>query len=758
MASGRQVEYSLRLNSNASSVLNADAAAANKFDNSMSQVSNTLTRFGIVLGAHAMLEASKEWTQAAADYEVAMLRIKNASIEGMGAFNQQFINSQVDHFKLKLQESADAYGNFLFKIKNANLSNDVQNRLFENLNVVGKVGGIPQEQMDATVRNVGILLGEGVLEARHLRQLSYVHPQIVPFLADALGIKSGQKDEFSALFKTNIDDETAQQKFSQLISSGKLTKLGLNANIILEAFEKYRLSIESKLPETLDTVQSHLNSLSATWERFKNSLVLGQKPELLEFFQSLESSIHWLAEHEEGIIRTGKEILHLVEAYAAWRVAIMALHAPSAILGFLANEQQRLNGVFAVGKDRAVEQIAINQELAVTEEKVISIDEEVIAATTAKTTTLDLFTEAQLANIAATEKLIEVENGLLFSEGSLFRGFGYGEGNATSSGVNKFKSVAEDERLALEAQGLALRGNLTLQEAHTAQASLFSKAEMEATIATGKYNDELTLQNALLAENAEVGRIASANQNILNPYAGTSGKIIGSLSSAVMSVFIAGMAIEVADQLFPHGQVTKTGLTWRDWVSGASTVLSPASWFDSHTANSGIGFGKVHDIAVENAKAEILQNSLNRQSSDLTKHLAPSGNFLYGLLSKSALFNEIDPQDKFGKRQQSNEQVYDLLKKFGFEVPYILDLIEHDEKKQIKVNAGKVPETPKHQLRGNSSNYFTVHIDTMNGINKLEVKEASESQIQNLKQTVGIEVDRMMQEVINDIQVVRTGH
>ena len=179
MASGRQVEYQLRINSNAALVLGQADAAANKFDNSMWQVQKTLASFGVGLGAHFLIDAAKGWTQGAADFEQAMLRIKNASQEGFGEINKTFATDQVDKFKLKLQETADAYGSFLFKIKNAHLDNNTQNRLFENLNVVGKVAAIPQEQMDATVRNLGIMLGEGVLEARHLRQLSYVHPQIV---------------------------------------------------------------------------------------------------------------------------------------------------------------------------------------------------------------------------------------------------------------------------------------------------------------------------------------------------------------------------------------------------------------------------------------------------------------------------------------------------------------------------------------------------------------------------------------------------
>ena len=65
---------------------------------------------------------------------------------------------------------ADAYGNFLFRIKNANLSNDVSNKIFENLQIVGKVGGLTKSQLDAASRNISIMLSEASLK-QDIRQL-----------------------------------------------------------------------------------------------------------------------------------------------------------------------------------------------------------------------------------------------------------------------------------------------------------------------------------------------------------------------------------------------------------------------------------------------------------------------------------------------------------------------------------------------------------------------------------------------------------
>ena len=250
----RNVTYTLNLNSNVGTILAQNEAAAVRMDNTMWQLQKTMSSFGIVLGAHFLINAAKEWTQGAADYEVAMLRIKNASAEGFGLANEQFLINQVDRFKIKLQEGADAYGKFLFFVKNTPYDNNQKNQLFTELNIVGKVGGISQENMDATTNNISKLLTEGILEGRTLRNLSRVHPGLVPFLADALGLKSGQKDAFSGAMN-ETDDETGIQKLSQLISTGKLTKLHLSADALFEAVKKYSESLEGKLPETLNTLQ-----------------------------------------------------------------------------------------------------------------------------------------------------------------------------------------------------------------------------------------------------------------------------------------------------------------------------------------------------------------------------------------------------------------------------------------------------------------------------------------------------------------------
>ena len=679
MASGRQVEYSLKLNSNASSVLQEDTQAANKFDNSMWQVQKTLASFGLGLGAHFLIDAAKDWTQAAADYEQAMLRIKNASHEGLGALNQEFINKQVDNFKLKLQESADAYGNFLFKIKNAGLSNDVSNRLFENLTVVGKVGGIPQEQMDATVRNVGILLGEGVLEARHLRQLSYVHPQIVPYLADALGLKSGEKDEFSGLFKQDISDETAQQKLSQLISSGKLTKLGLNSNIILEAFEKYRLSIENKLPETLDTVQSHLNSLSVTWERFKNSLILDQKSELLQFFHDLENGIHWLVEHEEGIIRIGKNIYELVKLYAEWRIALLALEVPFGIFKFFTGEYERLLRILGLYS----------------------------------TASQSIFGETSRQTLAYRYEAEAI--------------------NEVSTALIRLKDIQSE--------------------------SGFSYIRNSSGDIVGTMSKEEEVAGAGLA--AETGEITTISGGILAALSSTGAIALG-------IVTLTGALIYGFDKLSDSLDKNKKDAKQAEYdaykqESYNYLIRGGISDLNDNAATGGKAIDKYTFLAKRQHEMQgtELENSLEKRLD--------SGKF-----NSKSLLNHVE---EFYKDLYADKNTLDLVTlKQGYRTGeeenrkrnLVYEFLEREqqkfEKEDSESSASKIakkklnlPDEYKH-LRGNSSNYFTVHIDTMNGINAPVFQNTNKQTMEDVKQMVGVEITRNMLEIINDIQVVRNGH
>lgn len=383
------IQYTVSLND--PSVIAAFGRMENSalsFERSISGINSSLSKLGLSLGLREIYEFGKQMVETAANYETSMLRIKNASQDvADGIKNQLFINHEVEAFKLNLQESADAYGHFLFKIKNAGLDPDVTRKLYENILTVSKVSGLPQEEMSATVRNVSIMLGEGILEARHLRQLSYVHPQVLPFLAEEMGLKSGQADKFSALLKHEHDDATMMQKISLLTSSGKLTKSAIPANLLVRAFEDYAKSVQDKLPETLTTIQSGLNEITSMWTKFQAEFVLKEKPELNHLFDDIKGGITWMREHEDGLIKWGGIIANLTKLWIEYKIAMGGIFLLQNGISIL---QNTWNSIFGTQTASIVTQTsataALNKELVLMNinlETLISLQAEAMAGTAA---------------------------------------------------------------------------------------------------------------------------------------------------------------------------------------------------------------------------------------------------------------------------------------------------------------------------------------------------------------------------------------
>lgn len=319
----RSAQYTITLNNQVLNSLEQTEKAALRVDNVMGELNKTMTLFGVAFGASKLIQVGEDFVQASADYEQAMLRIENSSVSAREALkNNLFITTEVDKFKIDLQQSADAYGDFLIKIRNSGLTGDDVRKLHDEVLLISKVTATPQSKMDAAVRDIGIMLGEGVLEARHLRALSYVMPQIIPYIAEELHL--------------------SKQELSGLISSGKLTKSAIDSRLILDAVERYSESLESKLPSSLNTINSELNVLHNYWLRFKNDLVLGDKPELIKFLHDLEDGIKYLSAHSEEIIKIIGGIIELLKLYAEWRLALFALQAPFGIISFFKNEMDRL--------------------------------------------------------------------------------------------------------------------------------------------------------------------------------------------------------------------------------------------------------------------------------------------------------------------------------------------------------------------------------------------------------------------------------
>ena len=682
MASGRQVDYDLRLNSNAAQILNRDSAAAAKFDNSMWQVQKTLASVGLGLGAHFLIDAAKDWTQAAADYETSMLRIKNASHEGFGVLNQDFIKKQVETFKIGLQESADAYGKFLFFVRNAPYSNDTLNRMYTDILTVSKVAGLPQESIDAAINNTAKMLSEGILEGRTLRQLSRVHAPLIPFLADAMGLKSGVKDEFSAIINNDsMDEKTMNQKLSFLISSGKLTKAALDPSVLIKAWDEYAKSVQEKLPETLNTIQSHLNELSNTWLNFKNSMVLDQKPELTNFFHDLENGIHWLSEHEEQIISTAKDIFQIVKMYAEWRLALMALQAPLSIIGFFTKEYERLSSITGAYS-------SLSNSLFGTIEK----------------QTLAYRYEAQSINEVSTAliRLKDIQNE---------QGFGYvrdSKGNIVGT-LSKEEEVLGSSAAAETGEISIVTGGILEALSSTGAIALgIAALTVGAVIGLNKVKDAIDESNKREKEQDERNRQTEIyNKNFH--------KIMSDLTT-------------VKD---PTGKVHyQTNISNYDFLQGAFEDTRGTLFEKSLEGRFNIGDYKFKNLIAEHSK-EIF--------SDLGK-------------SKDALLLGTLPDSSTD--DSKNSIVYQFLE----------DELNKIKKEDLNTtekskNANKLIDSQKtNHLKGNSTTNINIHINELNGMKNSTFKEVDGVTINQVKNEVGIEITRMMLEIINDSQIVRSSH
>ena len=285
--------------------------------------------------ANQIISFGKDAVQGAADYEVAMMRIKNVSKStAEGLANISFINSEVDKLKIPLQDAADAYGTFLVRIANSGLAGDQVRKLHDEILSIAKVTGATPGKMDAAVLDIGKMLAEGVLEARTLRQLERVFPQITPFIAKDLGLGAHVLDKITS---DKTEESTATQLLSRMESSGKLTKAAINSKVLLQSIDEYYDTIKEKIPESTKTIQSQINELGNDWVRFKNDLVFDNITELRELFDTLKSGIKYLKDNEDTIIKFGKAFLSLGKIYLEYRATMLLVNAAQATYyGFMA--------------------------------------------------------------------------------------------------------------------------------------------------------------------------------------------------------------------------------------------------------------------------------------------------------------------------------------------------------------------------------------------------------------------------------------
>lgn len=851
--SNRQATYTIKLNNQVIQSLEQTEKAALRVDGVMGELNRTMSMFGLAFGAGYVINLGKEWVHTAADYEQSMMRIKNASENAMeGLKNQFFIKDLVDRLKIDLDRAVEDYGSFLFKIKNANLGKDKENRLFEQLASVSKVAGLSTTELQSTTRNIAILLGEGVLEARHLRALSYSHPQLIPFLADELGLKDNQRDQFSNLLKHSeqqAEEESKLQKFSQMISSGSLTKLGLPADLILGAMDRYYNSIKDKIPETLTLVNASINDLENSWLNFKQNLVLGDKPEVVGFINSLNDGVKYLTEHSSEISKLAGDIGNLIKLYAGWRIGLMALQAPFGIVGFFRNETQRLTSTFGLYIPKVNEAALANEKLAATQTQLIVDNEAYVASQTLATEAdmrrflgieelniainqntasqavqMEMFTESTVGRVGgeqslnmklrileeeriaqsqfANQELLAIEESFIAKKEAILLAdrhkYGYNvfqqktQYNAEVAALNQ-QMIIDQQRVKSEliyieteyqAKVAELRqaGFMQQQVLGAKQLLLFE----EVTVAGVEANTKIASAAKIAADEAAAAWTASAaeseaawiatsaaisglpiNMGAVAASARTSagalvGRTAGLLSSAIMPVFIAGMAAQVGLMFLGKGKVSGDEIGFREFLEdwgGLKTYLSLGT-LETHSERIRKENEKLDKLSAGYDKMGNLMSFNNYMYSGkagLAK-LKPEGHELLDMLSVYPEFlNKLNPVDKYGKILETNVELYDVIKRVIPNLPFLIDSGDvtagapTTSKKDSKSATDLAKATTR--LRGNS--VTNIHISWtggMNGMTNPVFKVNNMADMKEIEETVGTILVKKLTDAVNDAQ------
>ena len=252
------------------------------------------------------------------------------------------------------------------------------------------------------------------------------------------------------------------------------------------------------------------------------------------------------------------------------------------------------------------------------------------------------------------------------------------------------------------------------------------------------------------------------------------------IQGGLMNVFIAGMALEVATSLFPKGKFTgkEVGI-WDFLPNGNASSIGHESkisrtiekdmeemkyspeWFKEMQNKKFLGLksDKYHEDLYEN---------LYDKSKGVFK-LDPTGNDLLFELQKLQetkgdefgidVIGTVLGRDSHGNikiKEGQNEEIYDAFNKY-FKSPYLSEkqsdfnmADEHDKK------YGKTPKLAGHEhIKGNSSNYITVRIDNLHGVEKMTVEVSGNNFNENeFKKNVGEAVTKILTDAVNDASII----
>lgn len=638
--SNRSVTYTLNLNSNVITALNHHEQAALRLDGTMQQLNSTIENIGIGIAIKKTAELVKEVVHGASEMEVALLRIKNVSNSTyQGLLNKTFIRDEVNKFKIDLFEATDAYGEFLTMVRGSGLASSEIRKLHDEVLTIGKVTGISNGQMDASVRNIGKLLEQGTLESKHLRPLTYQLSGLMPYIAKELGV-------------TN-------QQLEKSLSSGALTRSAIDSRILLSAIENYSKDLEPKLTESLQTIESSVNSAKNEWLDFKNSLVFQMKPELQSLLSSLTNTVHWLNQHKDAVKRVVETLGYAIKIYVSWRALMLSVNLING--AFLSTTVLRTNSILA----QSAATTSLNGQIGLLN---INLETLIALQTAAAVSAGNMLTAQQAVNLAMYNQL-----GLT----SMTPGMGLGlAGAANNSAINSLKSSIS----------AALTG--------TVLAVGISWLSLEALEG---------LNNAL-----------GGNKNT-----GDEG-------------YKFSWTDMFKDPTFEKAKRAGASQANHDFLQGIinEKYLKKGTLFPADGEN-------IYDLI------KLAQQSINKGSNPY----------------KFDLIKSLIGYDKYGNLlPHKNEDLWEKMIGLGYNLGKNLWL---DPKKANDGHGGKELnkdieslELGTSRIRGNSSNYITINTGDLIGMENPIFTVKNQSDMQDISKEVGVQLTKILTDVINDSQLI----
>jgi len=316
-----------------SSTLHGWERDAMSFEKSVSTLNTTLQGFGLYLGGRELFNFGKDIVETTTKLESYKNLIKFASDNTFEATqNQLAINKAVTDFKLPIMETYQEYAQLMAMVKGTPAEGEKARAMFQDLSETLTILHLPAEKVQQAIAGIGKLLEEGNLQPRYLRPLIANLPGFGVNLANEMGL--------------------SMQGLNEKIRKGALTTTN-SYEYIPKVLKDMKDMYDQHLPEALRSYQAETNDLHNAWLSFQADLGDKLKPEIIALFHEIKSGVEWMKEHEEQLISWGKTIVHIGEAYLAFKAIQLSFNIV----------QGATNLLWGIGIEKEVTQIGVTNTL-----------------------------------------------------------------------------------------------------------------------------------------------------------------------------------------------------------------------------------------------------------------------------------------------------------------------------------------------------------------------------------------------------------